>query len=184
MTRHFVRVIIVLSLAWVLVPTLAAAQTPQTETDLLSAIAQSPQKVSNYLDLAKLYVEQGRLDEAESALNRAVAIVRQQRTATASNAASPGQAPLRVGGEIKEPLKIRDVKPVYPQDALAAGVQGVVILEVVIGPAGNVVNAKILRSIPLLDQAALDAVRQWEFTPTLLNGAPVSVIMTVTVNFR
>jgi protein TonB len=46
-----------------------------------------------------------------------------------------------------------------------------------------VVNARVLRSVPLLDQAALDAVRQWVFTPTLLNGVPVPVIMTVTVNF-
>jgi hypothetical protein len=48
---------------------------------------------------------------------------------------------------------------------------------------GKVADAKVLRSIPLLDSAALDAVRQWEFTPTLLNGVPVPVIMTVTVNF-
>jgi protein TonB len=48
---------------------------------------------------------------------------------------------------------------------------------------GHVPEARILRSIPLLDQAAIDAVRQWEFTPTLLNGQPIPVIMTVTVQF-
>ncbi len=58
-----------------------------------------------------------------------------------------------------------------------------VILEAVIGVDGKVTNAQVLRSIPLLDQAALDAVRQWQYTPTLLNGAPVPVIMTVTVTF-
>ena len=52
-----------------------------------------------------------------------------------------------------------------------------------IGPDGAVKDAKVLRSIPLLDQAALDAVRQWQFTPTLLNGVPGPVIMTVTVQF-
>ena len=52
-----------------------------------------------------------------------------------------------------------------------------------IGPNGKVQEAKVLRSIPLLDASALDAVRQWEFTPTLLNNVPVPVIMTVTVNF-
>jgi len=62
-------------------------------------------------------------------------------------------------------------------------VQGVVILEALLGPDGNVQDARILRSIPLLDQAAIDAVKQWEFTPTLLNGTPVPVIMTVTVQF-
>ena len=54
----------------------------------------------------------------------------------------------------------------------------------VIGPDGKIQAARVLRSIPLLDQAALDAVKQWEFTPTLLNGVPVPVIMTVTVNFK
>jgi protein TonB len=99
-----------------------------------------------------------------------------------ATAANTG-APVRVGGDIKEPKKIKDVKPEYPADAQAAGIQGVVILETIIGPSGAVSDARVLRSIPALDQAAVDAVRQWEFTPTLLNGVPVPVIMTVTVNF-
>jgi TonB family protein len=94
-----------------------------------------------------------------------------------------GQAPIRVGGSVKPPTKTRDVKPEYPPVARDAGVQGVVISEVTIGPAGDVVQAHILRGQPLLDQAALDAVRQWQFAPTLLNGVAVPVIMTVTVNF-
>ena len=61
--------------------------------------------------------------------------------------------------------------------------QGVVILEVRIDVDGRVTDAKVLRGIPLLDQAALDAVRQWVYTPTLLNGTPTPVIMTVTVTF-
>jgi protein TonB len=95
----------------------------------------------------------------------------------------PPQAPIRVGGNIKPPQKRRHVNPVYPPIAQSARVQGVVIIEATIGPDGKVKDAKVLRSIPLLDSAALDAVRQWEFTPTLLNGVPVPVIMTVTVNF-
>ena len=95
----------------------------------------------------------------------------------------PPQAPVRVGGNIKPPTKTRDVKPVYPAIAQSARVQGVVIIEATIGPDGKVNDARVLRSIPLLDQAALDAVKQWVFTPTLLNGVPVPVIMTVTVNF-
>ena len=71
----------------------------------------------------------------------------------------------------------------YPPIAQSARVQGVVIIEATIGPNGTVQEAKVLRSIPLLDAAALDAVQQWQFTPTLLNGVPVPVIMTVTVNF-
>ena len=71
----------------------------------------------------------------------------------------------------------------YPSIAQSARVQGVVIVEATIGPDGRVAEARVLRSIPLLDQAALDAVKQWVFTPTLLNGTAVPVIMTVTVNF-
>ena len=91
--------------------------------------------------------------------------------------------PVRIGGEIRPPVKTKDVRPVYTPEALSAKVQGVVILEVIVGPEGRVDQARVLRSIPLLDQAALDAVEQWEFTPTLLNGTPVPVLLTVTVNF-
>ena len=90
---------------------------------------------------------------------------------------------VRVGGNVKVPTKIKDVKPVYPADALQSRVQGVVIFEVVIDEAGKVAEARVLRSIPMLDQAAQEAVRQWEFTPTLLNDSPVPVILTVTVQF-
>ena len=90
---------------------------------------------------------------------------------------------LKVGGAISPPKRLVNVNPVYPPEANEARVQGVVILEVLIGPDGKVENSRILRSIPMLDQAATDAVRQWEFTPTLLNGNPVKVVMTVTVNF-
>jgi protein TonB len=90
---------------------------------------------------------------------------------------------LRVGGAIKAPLKILDVRPIYPPVALAARVAGVVIIEARIGADGSVEEAHVLRSIPLLDEAALDAVKQWRFTPTLLNGQAVPIMMTMTVNF-
>ncbi len=90
---------------------------------------------------------------------------------------------LRVGGDINAPKKIKDVKPEYPPVAREAGVAGVVIIETRIGTDGFVEEAHVLKSIPLLDQAALDAVKQWQFEPTLMNGQPVSIIMTVTINF-
>ena len=90
---------------------------------------------------------------------------------------------LRVGGNIKPPTKIKEVRAVYPAVAREAGVSGVVIIEVRIGTDGSVEAAHVLRSIPLLDQAALDAVKQWQFVPTLMNGQPVPIMMTVTVNF-
>jgi protein TonB len=91
--------------------------------------------------------------------------------------------PLHVGGAIRPPVRTHDVNPVYPPIAQAARVQGIVIIEATIGEDGRVINARVLRSVPLLDQAALDAVRQWQYTPTHLNGQPVPIIMTVTVTF-
>jgi protein TonB len=96
----------------------------------------------------------------------------------------PVQQAVRVGGQIKEPKKLKDVKPAYPEIAKQARVQGIVILECTISPQGKVTDVKVLRGIPLLDQSAIDAVKQWVYTPTLLNGVPVPVIMTVTVNFK
>jgi len=93
------------------------------------------------------------------------------------------QAPVRVGGDIKAPTKLTDVRPAYPLDAQQARIQGVVIVEATIAEDGRVVGACVLRSIPSLDDAAVEAVNQWEFTPTMLNGMAVPVVMTVTVNF-
>ena len=89
----------------------------------------------------------------------------------------------RVGGDIRPPQKIRDVAPRYPAIAQASRVEGIVILEALISEDGSVQNVKVLRGKPLLDDAATDAVRQWRFTPPLLNGQPVPVVMTVTVSF-
>jgi protein TonB len=86
-------------------------------------------------------------------------------------------------GAIKPPVKVKDVRPVYPVGARDAGIQGVVILEVRVEADGRVGSAGVVRSVPELDQAALDAVYQWEFRPTLLNGAPVPVIMMITIQF-
>jgi protein TonB len=89
-----------------------------------------------------------------------------------------------VGGTVREPKKIVNVAPVYPQMALASRVEGIVILEAVINTDGRVERLRVLRSSPLLDEAAIAAVKQWRYTPTLLNGVPVPVLMTITVNFR
>ena len=89
----------------------------------------------------------------------------------------------RTGGAIREPRKIHHVAAVYPEIARTARVEGVVILEATIDERGVVSGARVLRSVPLLDQAALSALRQWRYTPTLLNGVPVPVLMTVTFRF-
>jgi periplasmic protein TonB len=92
--------------------------------------------------------------------------------------------PVRIGGDVHMPSKVHDVAPVYPQIAQSARVEGVVIIEAVISVDGSVRDARVLRSQPLLDRAALDAVRQWRYAPTRLNGVAVPVIVTVTVHFR
>jgi protein TonB len=91
--------------------------------------------------------------------------------------------PVPVGGQIREPKKIVDVAPIYPPVAIAARKEGVVILQATLDERGNVDRLTVLRSEPLLDQAAIDAVRRWRYTPTLLNGVPVPVLMTITVRF-
>ncbi|MDG2040577.1 MAG: energy transducer TonB, partial [Ilumatobacter sp.] len=96
----------------------------------------------------------------------------------------PPAEPVRVGGNISPPEKTRNVDPIYPPVAQSARVSGVVILEAVIGADGRVTDVKVLREVALLTDAAVAAVRQWEYTPTMLNGSPVPVIMTVTVNFQ
>ena len=98
--------------------------------------------------------------------------------------APPPAVPVRLHAGIRAPQKITNIAPAYPAIAQSVHVEGVVIIETTIDVHGNVVLATVLRSVPLLDAAALDAVRQWKYTPALLNGVPVPVIMTVTVNFR
>jgi protein TonB len=92
-------------------------------------------------------------------------------------------APVHLHSGMTPPAKTVDVSPRYPPVAQSARIEGVVILETVIDVQGRVESARVLRSVPLLDQAALDAVRQWRFTPARLNGEAVPVVMTVTVNF-
>jgi protein TonB len=95
----------------------------------------------------------------------------------------PPVGPKRAGIDVKTPVKVVDAHPVYPVAAKAARVEGTVIIEAVIGIDGRVTEARVLRSSPLLDRAALEAVGKWRYSPTTLDGVPVPVILTVTVNF-
>lgn len=120
--------------------------------------------------------------DAVAGKERAEAVAAKEKAAAAVRAKAR-MAPLHIGGQIKAPQKVKDVKPIYPAMAQSAHIAGAVTIEATIGPDGKVVDARVVRSIPMLDQAALDAVRQWEYTPTLLNGVPVPVLVTVTINF-
>lgn len=92
--------------------------------------------------------------------------------------------PVRAIGKIKPPKLIKRIEPIYPTIAIEKRVEGVVILEVTTDIYGKVKNIKVLRSIPLLDQAAIDAVRQWEYEPAFIDGKPRGVIFTATVFFK
>lgn len=91
--------------------------------------------------------------------------------------------PVHLHSGIETPRKIVNVAPVYPDLARVSHVQGIVILEATIDATGNVTSARVLRSVPLLDEAAVTAVLRWKFTPARLNGEAIPVVMTVTVNF-
>ena len=109
---------------------------------------------------------------------------RRPKTPTAPPAASSA-GPVRVGGNIKQPTKTKNVRPIYPQELQAAGLEGVVKLDVLIDVDGKVASVRALNSLvhPAFAQAAAEAVKQWEFTPTLLNGKPVEVAMTASISF-
>ncbi|HVQ28833.1 MAG TPA: TonB family protein [Vicinamibacteria bacterium] len=84
---------------------------------------------------------------------------------------------------VAAPKRTKTINPSYPQEALAQGVRGIVILEILIDPQGKVASADVIRSIPLLDEAALMAVRKWEYEVTKVGGQPVSVKLTVPITF-
>jgi protein TonB len=98
---------------------------------------------------------------------------------------SPQASPetVRVGGNIKPPVKTKNVVPTYPPNARAARIQGAVILDVTIGTDGKVKDVKVLRSVKGLDDAAVQAARGWEYKPTIIDGHPVQVITTVPMVF-
>jgi TonB family protein len=95
---------------------------------------------------------------------------------------SPPQR-IKMSGEVVQRQRLRDVQPVYPELAKQAQVQGIVQLNIVINKQGRVVDIKVISGHPLLISAALEAVKQWEYNPTLLNGQPVEVATEVSVPF-
>src|SRR5262249_3215640 len=91
--------------------------------------------------------------------------------------------PVRQGGDVQAARLIHQVKPVYPPLAVQTRTQGIVVLEAVIGKDGSIDSLRVLQGSQLLNSAALDAVKQWKYRPTILNGDPVDVITTIKVTF-
>ena len=97
----------------------------------------------------------------------------------------PPRGPVRVGGQIEAPALARRVEPVYPEVAVAARIRGVVILEANVDRDGRVIDVKVLRTANrLLDDAAITAVRQWQYKPLILNGSPEPFVLTVVLTFN
>jgi protein TonB len=96
----------------------------------------------------------------------------------------PARKPVRVGGQIQSPALVERTPPEYPEIAVKARIQGTVILEATVDEDGRVQDVRVLRSLPFLDQPAVDAVRRWRYSPLLLNGQAQPFILTVTVSFR
>jgi len=91
--------------------------------------------------------------------------------------------PVRIGGVVVAPALVRRVEPEYPTIAVAAHLEGLVILEATVDTEGRVQEVRILRSRGLLDKAAIEAVSRWRYAPLLLNGIPMRFVLTVTLNF-
>lgn len=98
--------------------------------------------------------------------------------------AQKGESPMKVSAADERPKLIKEIKPVYPEIARQSMVQGVVVIQAFIDEEGQVYVAKVIKSVPLLDQAAIDAVRQWKYSPAKLNGKPVRVQADITITFR
>jgi TonB family protein len=143
-----------------------------------------PSTPADYFDAAKIYYQQGRFSDAETATARALELMRAAVPEASGQdpRIDPGN-PIRVGGDIVAPKIFKRVAPDYPPGALAAGIEGTVIIEAQVQRDGRVGNVAVLRSVPGLDEAAVAAVRQWVFSPTLLNKMPVAIAMTVSMTF-
>jgi TonB family protein len=138
-------------------------------------LAERPDDVDAQLGLAELLYRDERFAESAVAMERASALwVARQR---------PASSPTTATGDLRPPKMARRVDPIYPEAARAAGVIGTVILQGTITEDGTVEDLRVVRGVPMLDAAALGAVRQWLYEPTRLNGVPVAVTMTTNISF-
>jgi TonB family protein len=147
----------------------------EAEYTLLSARRQQPDDSEPYKMLAQFYARRA------TALQQMLV----ERANAAKNPTAPGQRDAegfyRVGGEVAPPRKFGNAA--YPADAQAAGIQGNVVVEIALNEQGVITDATVIRSVPLLDESALKAVREWRYDPVIVNGTAVPAKMTVIVNF-
>ena len=170
---------------------LAAAQSAQAALDTELA-AQDARWVKSYdctrelAATARSAAEKAATD-AMAGKERAAAVARAAAVKAKADAelrAKLASTAVRVGGAVRNPVKIKNVAPEYPAVAKSARVGGTVQVELTVDPEGKVADARVVKSVPLLDQAALDAVKQWEYTPTRIKGVAAPVILNVAIDFR
>ena len=179
----------------------------QMEIVLRELVALTPDDLAPVFRLARLQEGEGLIDAAEATLldahhaqpdaveplrmlaqfyARRVTALHKQEVQNAPQPVSTGgeadaNGVYQVGGPVAPPP--RDDVPHYSAEAAAAGIEGVVIAQIVIDESGRVTDARVVQSIPLLDDEAMRVVRNWHFAPTMVNGQPVPVRMNVNVNF-
>lgn len=98
--------------------------------------------------------------------------------------AQEGEKRVRIGGDLQQAKLVRDVRPIYPVLARRGRIEGVVRIQAIIGKDGSVDKVEPISGHPVLQQAAMDAVRQWRYKPTTLNGEAVEVVTTIDVVFK
>jgi protein TonB len=168
---------------------LKAAQDARADLDAELA-AQDTKWIKSY-DRARELAASARLASEKAIADATAEKARAEAAAAAAKARADSETrarlattAVRVGGAIRNPTKTKNVPPVYPAVAKSARIGGTVQVEATIGPDGKVANARVVKSVPLLDQAALDAVTQWEYAPTRVRGVAVPVTITVAINFQ
>lgn len=151
-------------------------QTDAAEDTLLTAHRQQPRELAPYKMLAQFYARRA------TAISNEIAQAKGPSPSATDIPGTPDKDGVyRVGGGVPPPQRA-DI-PRYPEEAKAAGIDGAVLAEVVVNELGAVSDVKIVRSVPMLDEAALETVKQWRFRPSVVNGHPVPTRMVVTVTF-
>jgi protein TonB len=105
-------------------------------------------------------------------------------TVKSAEAGEEDNPPVHASHDLYKPRLTKRVEPIYPEEAKKNEIEGVVIIEATTNTKGDVIDTKVLRSIPALDQAALDALKQWKYEPMIINDQPYGVIFVVTVRFK
>lgn len=144
--------------------------------------AQIPDTILPPVSSETPFIEHGAENGAPAATSPFVVGGLQRPSPAPAPVAAPS-GPVRVGGDVREPRRTIYRAPIYPAIARQARIEGDVTLEAIIGTNGRVERLRILAAHPMLERAALDAVSQWVYDPTLLNGTPVPVVITVKVSF-